>query len=55
MYRAVKYNGLAIQHATRELKDNYELALESIKSNVNAFCHLSSDLQKDSNFILECI
>lgn len=46
---------MAIQYAPKEIKDIYEICLEAVKSNPNALYLLSSTIQSDPDFILECI
>jgi len=50
---AVKQNGLALQHASNELKSSYKFILEAVKQNPVALLHASSELQKNTNLIIE--
>ena len=45
MLAAVKQNGLALEHADKELQDSYDVVEKAISKNKNAFNYASKRLQ----------
>jgi hypothetical protein len=53
VFIAVRQNGLALQFASEELKDNKKIAIQALAQTENAFDHISETLQNNDDFTLE--
>jgi hypothetical protein len=53
--KAVKHNGLALQHVSKVFKRDRNIVLEAVKQNGTAFIYINDELKLDREILLESI
>lgn len=49
---AVKENGRALEHASKELQNDHEIVMEAVKEDGDALRHASKELQNDREIVM---